>query len=214
MQVYQVQLLEPKAQALLENLASLKLIHLQKFEPPKLDFRQLLELLSLQEEATRLSGEELTKAFETMLLEKQKVKRRPRFGSAKGTFILKPGWDEPMELVPHSPVTPATGKPDLEALAGAWKDKDIMLEKLRNEAWGDLQGSSMPKGPVTLPPGFDEPLENYPAGFGGAKGMFVMSPDFEKLLENDPSGFGCLKGKIHLAPDWDEPLEDFKEYMY
>ena len=53
-----------------------------------------------------------------------------------------------------------------------------------------LPAMSMAKGPVTLPAGFAGPLENYPAGFGGAKGMFVMSPDF------------------------DEPLEDFKEYMY
>lgn len=51
-------------------------------------------------------------------------------------------------------------------------------------------GKGMPKGPVTLPPDFDGPLENY------------------------PSGFGCAKGMIQLSPDWDEPLEDFKEYMY
>lgn len=50
---------------------------------------------------------------------------------------------EPLEFIPHGrkllPVTPATEKPDIKALAGIWKNKDITLEKLRQEAWGDRQ---------------------------------------------------------------------------
>lgn len=69
--------------------------------------------------------------------------------------------------------------------------KGMFVEPPTSDASQESQpGKFMAKGPVTLPPGFNEPLENYPAGFG------------------------CMKGMIHLAPDWDEPLEDFKEYMY
>ena len=52
--------------------------------------------------------------------------------------ILEPKADEPLQFIPHGgkllPVTPATQKPDIKALAGIWKNKDITLEKLRKEA--------------------------------------------------------------------------------
>lgn len=35
------------------------------------------------------------------------------------------------------PITYATGKADVTALAGIWKDKDIKLEEIRKNAWGN-----------------------------------------------------------------------------
>ena len=36
----------------------------------------------------------------------------------------------------HLPITFAA-KPDIKALAGIWQNKDITLEQLRKEAWGE-----------------------------------------------------------------------------
>ncbi len=55
--------------------------------------------------------------------------------------ILETKANEPIQFIPHGekllPVTPATEKPDIKALAGIWKNKNITLESLRQEAWGD-----------------------------------------------------------------------------
>ena len=53
---------------------------------------------------------------------------------------LHQDWGTPTVLLPHKgkllPITPATEKPDIKALAGIWKNKDIDLETLRKKAWG------------------------------------------------------------------------------
>ena len=40
------------------------------------------------------------------------------------------------EQVPDLPIT-FSKKPDVTALAGIWKDRDITLEELRKKAWGN-----------------------------------------------------------------------------
>ena len=69
-----------------------------------------------------------------------RLKRENEQAATQPEFSLPRDWGAPIVLLPHNgkllPVTPATEKPDLNALAGIWKDKDITLETLRREAWG------------------------------------------------------------------------------
>jgi hypothetical protein len=64
-------------------------------------------------------------------------KPHPHSVAAKGN----PDLVAHLEMVSHEgimlPITPATEAPDIKALVGIWKDKDITLEKLRRDAWGD-----------------------------------------------------------------------------
>jgi hypothetical protein len=70
-----------------------------------------------------------------------RLKRENELPEDQPGFSFPPDWRAPIVLLQHEgkllPVTPATEKPDLTALAGIWKDKDITLETLRKEAWGE-----------------------------------------------------------------------------
>lgn len=95
MEIYQVELLEPKAVALLESLSQLKLIRFEKLDSSMEALRGLLERQRAKG-GTVTSSQEMVN--ETAAINYEKINngiRRPRFGSAKGMFIMAPDFDEP-----------------------------------------------------------------------------------------------------------------------
>lgn len=53
--------------------------------------------------------------------------------------IEKPVTDQPMQSIKQDADLPITFSktPNVTALAGIWKDRDIALEELRKKAWGN-----------------------------------------------------------------------------
>ncbi len=99
---------------------------------------------ALQQEVMQFIDYLLFKSKEEKPAQKKttlKGEQKQKFSWAGG--LKSPNGKEPLEFIPHDskllPVTPATEKADIKALAGIWKNKDITLEKLRQEAWGDRQ---------------------------------------------------------------------------
>jgi hypothetical protein len=45
--------------------------------------------------------------------------------------------NEPLDSNNILPISYASEKPDIKALAGIWKNKNITLEQLRKKAWGE-----------------------------------------------------------------------------
>jgi hypothetical protein len=63
---YQIELLHPEAQALLDSLVKLKLIRLHNIEPSKAAFWELVEQLRSQKSETELSEDEIAREVEAV----------------------------------------------------------------------------------------------------------------------------------------------------
>jgi len=66
MKIYQIELLEPKALSLLEELAKLNLIRVQEVQPPQAKFKGLLKKMREKNTQEELSLEEITKEVENV----------------------------------------------------------------------------------------------------------------------------------------------------
>ncbi len=71
MKTYQIEILEPKAKKLLEELVKLKLIRFQETPTPKQAFAQLLVEIR-EKDTTPISLEEITKEVESVRKKRQK----------------------------------------------------------------------------------------------------------------------------------------------